>query len=141
MNWIKILSQDFANMTSTCIVYTGSMPVRRSLNKGATRIYLINLTLLFDKSVLFIYFFIFIILFIFIIMILVASFTPSWFIDNFILPKYKFTIRKDFYVIKYFITIFYEKENRQTIIGNNSAWRPTTSQKKKRTHGDVSTNN
>lgn len=53
-------------------------------------------------------------------MILVASFTPSWFIDNFILPKYKF-IRKDFYVIKYFITIFYEKENRQTIIGNNSA--------------------
>lgn len=45
-------------MTSTCIVYAGSMPVRRSLNKGATRIYFINcLTLLFDISVLFIFFF------------------------------------------------------------------------------------
>lgn len=55
-------------------------------------------------------------------MILVASFiTPPWFIDNFILSKYKLTIRKDFYVIKYFIRIFYKKENRQTIIGNNGA--------------------
>lgn len=53
-------------MTSTCIVYAGSMPVRRSLNKGATRIYFINcLTLLFDKSVLFI-FFSYLLLFIFI---------------------------------------------------------------------------
>lgn len=87
-------------MTSTCIVYAGSMPVRRSLNKGATRIYFINcLTLLFDKSVLFIYFFFIFIIIHFYHMILVASFTPSWFIDNFILQiKYKLTIRKDFYV-------------------------------------------